>query len=116
MPSSSDSGGRRPRDHRHPDGTPGGDHGGEWGSGLTSRGMPEMTLQQAYDTAVGHQRAGRLREAEEIYRQLLVYQPEHVDAMLMMARLEHQLGRHDAAAGLLRRVVALRPGVAEYYG
>jgi tetratricopeptide (TPR) repeat protein len=77
--------------------------------------MPEMTLQQAFDMAVAHHNAGRLGEAESVYRQILVYQPEHVDAMRMLARIEHQRGNFAGAEHMLRQAIALRSGVADYH-
>lgn len=39
--------------------------------------MPQLTLQQAFDLAQQHHRAGRLNEAEKIYRGILAQQPGH---------------------------------------
>ena len=71
------------------------------------RSMPEMTLQQAFDMAVAHHNAGRLGEAEAVYRQILVYQPQHVETMQMLARLEHQRGKFAGAEHLLRQAISL---------
>jgi len=40
--------------------------------------MAQLTHQQAFELALQHHQAGRLREAEQLYRQILTYQPEHV--------------------------------------
>ena len=36
-----------------------------------------MTIQQAFDRALQHHQAGRLTEAEALYRQILAVQPNH---------------------------------------
>jgi len=62
-----------------------------------------------------HHQAGRLREAEQIYRQILVQQPEHAGAMQFLGVIAHQVGRNDIAVGLIRRAIGLNPNVAEAY-
>jgi hypothetical protein len=37
--------------------------------------MPQMTIDQAFRLAFAHQAAGRLREAEALYRQILAVRP-----------------------------------------
>ena len=76
--------------------------------------MAQFTIQQAFDLATQHHRAGRLGEAEQLYRQVLAQQPEHADAMHCLgAALANQSGRHEVAVDLIRRAVALRPNFAE---
>ena len=57
--------------------------------------MTQLTIQQAFDLALQHHQAGRCREAEQLYRQILAQQPDHVDAMHMLGVIAHQLGRND---------------------
>jgi protein O-GlcNAc transferase len=75
--------------------------------------MGQFTIQEAVDLAVQHHRAGRLREAEQLYRQVLGQQPEHVDAMHLLGVIAHQAGHNDTAADLIRRAIALRPNFPE---
>ncbi len=77
--------------------------------------MAQLTIQQTFDLAVGHHRAGRLAEAEQLYRQILALQPEHVDAMHLLGAIAHQAGRNDDAIDLMRRAIALRPAFPEAY-
>ena len=75
--------------------------------------MAQLTIQQAFDLALQHQQAGRLREAEQLCRQILARQPEHADAMHNLGVMTHQAGRNDLAVDLIRRAVALRPNNAD---
>ena len=58
---------------------------------------------------VKHQMSGRLRQAEELYREVLATSPEHPDALHMLGTVAHQAGRTDAAAELFERVLRARP-------
>jgi tetratricopeptide (TPR) repeat protein len=75
--------------------------------------MAQLTIQQAFDLALQHHRAGRLREAEQLYRQILAQKPEHADAMHLLGVLAHQVGRNDVAVGLIHRAIALNPNNAK---
>jgi Flp pilus assembly protein TadD len=77
--------------------------------------MAQPTIQQTFDLAIQHHRAGRLREAEELYQLILAQRPEHVDAMQNLGIIAQQSGRNDLAVNLIRRAVALRPNYAEAY-
>jgi len=75
--------------------------------------MVRVTIQQAFDLASQHHQAGRLADAEALYRQILAQQPQHVDAIHNLGVLAHQLGRNDMAVELIRRVLALDPNLPE---
>ncbi len=64
--------------------------------------MPSMTIQQAYASAVQHHQAGRLQQAEQIYRQILAQQPARADALHLLGLIAYQVGRHEAAVDLIR--------------
>ncbi len=64
-----------------------------------------MTVQQQLEAAVAHHRAGRLPEAEAIYRQILSRDPKHVGAMILLGGLAVQTGRFDAGIELLRQAI-----------
>jgi protein O-GlcNAc transferase len=72
--------------------------------------MPQFSLQEAFDLAMQQQRSGRVREAEDIYRQILSAQPGHLGAIQNLALIAYQTGRASVAAELLRRAIALQPG------
>ncbi|MEQ1862085.1 MAG: tetratricopeptide repeat protein [Chthoniobacteraceae bacterium] len=71
--------------------------------------MPTVTIQQAFEIAVTHHQAGRLAEAEAIYRQILAQQPQHVDALHLLGLLAHQVGNGEVAVGLIRQAIAIAP-------
>jgi len=71
-----------------------------------------MTDAAAMAIAVGHHRAGRLAEAESLYRQILNHQPGNVQVLGLLGALLGQQGRFDAAEQMLRRVVAIDPKAA----
>ena len=73
------------------------------------------TIPQALTTAIAHHQAGRLREAEEIYREILAANPQEPDASHLLGLISHQAGRHDAAVEEIRRAVRLRPNAARFH-
>jgi predicted O-linked N-acetylglucosamine transferase (SPINDLY family) len=75
--------------------------------------MAQITIQQAFDLALQHHRAGRLEEAENLYRQILAQQPNHADAMRLLGVIAHQRGQADVAVDLFRRAITLRPAYAQ---
>jgi protein O-GlcNAc transferase len=71
--------------------------------------MPELSIEQALDLAVQHHQAGRLLDAEHLYRQILAHHPQHADAMHLLGVIAQQVGRADAAVELIRHAIVLRP-------
>jgi predicted O-linked N-acetylglucosamine transferase (SPINDLY family) len=65
---------------------------------------------------VQHHQAGRLTEAEQLYRQVLALQPDHVGALHYLAATAHQHGQNDVALDLIRQVLALRPDYPDAHG
>jgi tetratricopeptide (TPR) repeat protein len=72
-----------------------------------------MPLQQQFESAWSHHRAGHLAEAQRIYRQVLARQPDHPKALNRLGVLVAQMGQLDAAVELIRRAVGLKPDFAE---
>jgi Tfp pilus assembly protein PilF len=58
-------------------------------------------------------KAGRLAEAEQLYRQVLGLDPGHVESLQHLGVLAKQAGRADLAADLMQKAIALRPDYAE---
>ncbi|MBK1836310.1 tetratricopeptide repeat protein [Azospirillum sp. YIM B02556] len=71
-----------------------------------------VTLSQALLIALDHHQAGRVAEAEDIYRRILRADPEYADAMQLLGVLAAQTGRLTEAGRRLRQAVALRPDAA----
>jgi protein O-GlcNAc transferase len=75
------------------------------------------TIPEAFDIAVAHHRAERLKEAETIYRQILAAEPNHIGSLTMLAAIGHQTRHHAAALALMERALALDPNLAaSHYG
>jgi tetratricopeptide (TPR) repeat protein len=60
-------------------------------------------------TAIGHHQAGRLGEAEALYRRVLEQVPAHPDALHFLGLLAHQTGRHAAAVELINAALRVIP-------
>jgi len=75
----------------------------------------QIDLQQWFEMAVRHHRAGRLTEAEAFYRQVLSAAPDHAEALHRLGVLAGQSGRAQAGIEMIRRAIAARPGQAAYH-
>jgi protein O-GlcNAc transferase len=72
-----------------------------------------MTFQEQLKSGLSHHQAGRLAEAENIYRQILAQQPDHVDALNLVGAVAIQMDRTYEAVELIRRAIQLKPDFAE---
>jgi protein O-GlcNAc transferase len=77
--------------------------------------MSQVTIEQAFQLAHEHHRAGRLLEAKEIYRQIVAAQPDHFNAIHLLGALAFQVGALQEAGELLQRAMRLNPAAAEPY-
>jgi tetratricopeptide (TPR) repeat protein len=68
-----------------------------------------MTIDQAIQLAVQHHQAGRLPEAEGIYRQVLAVVPNHPVALHNLGQIAYTVRRYDIAIDLLNQSVAAQP-------
>ena len=59
--------------------------------------------------AAGHHRAGRLEEAEAIYREILRRDPRHLEALRLLALVAMSAEHHGQAEKLLQRAVEIAP-------
>ncbi len=75
-----------------------------------------LTIAQALEMAVQHQRAGRLPQAEQICRHVLQVDTRNVGAMHLLGVLAHQLGRSDLAVEYISQTLRLNPNLAEAHG
>jgi protein O-GlcNAc transferase len=77
--------------------------------------MVIASIQQALELAIQHHNAGRLAEAEAIYKQVLAQEPNQPDALHFLGVLANQVGQSKIGVELISRAITLRPGVAEYH-
>jgi tetratricopeptide (TPR) repeat protein len=78
-------------------------------------GSKTVNLQEALDLAVQHHQAGRLREAEGIYQQILAADPISPHALHLLGVLSSQMGQGEAALDFIRRAITLNPTAAQYH-
>ena len=71
--------------------------------------MPTLNVRQAFALALQHHQAGRLSEAESLYRQILAVQPNHAETHHHLGVIAHQAGRDDLAAERIRQALILDP-------
>ena len=76
---------------------------------------PSMTVSEAVQLALGHHRAGRLADAEALYRQILRVQPEHPKVLHGLGLMAAQSGRTDVAIALLERAIRSDPSDAAFH-
>ncbi|MBI4400047.1 MAG: tetratricopeptide repeat protein [Nitrospirae bacterium] len=75
-----------------------------------SEGRPSsLEVISALDAAQAHHRAGRLQQAEQLYRRVLHAAPDHPDALHGLGLMAYQLGRLEDAVGLLSRAIKEDP-------
>ncbi len=64
--------------------------------------------------ALEHHRAGRLAEAQTIYRNVLQYTPDHPDALYLSGMLAHQAGNSEMALALINKAISAQPSSMMY--
>ena len=67
---------------------------------------PSARTAELFDAAMRQHQAGRMAEAEALYRQVLAAEPGHPDALHGVGILAYQNGRLEEAADLIGRAVA----------
>ena len=72
-------------------------------------------VQGLINQAVQHHQAGRLAEAEQLYRQILTIEPQHADTLNLLGALAGDVGRHDVAVELITRAIHLKKGVPAFH-
>jgi tetratricopeptide (TPR) repeat protein len=66
------------------------------------------TISQRLALAIEHHVAGRLADADVLYRGILEEAPQHAEALHLLGTLAHQSGNHWAAIDLIRRALAVK--------
>jgi len=74
------------------------------------------SIQTMLKAAIEHHKAGRFGEAEGLYRQILVEEPNQPDALNLLGTIAGAAGYFDAAIDLVGRAVAANPRVANFHG
>ncbi|MGD0139305.1 MAG: tetratricopeptide repeat protein [Tepidisphaeraceae bacterium] len=75
----------------------------------------DVTSNERLKAGIRHHQAGRLAEAEQIYREILQLRPNDPEALHLFGVLTGQRGKTDAAIELVRRAIGVKPRFAEAY-
>jgi predicted O-linked N-acetylglucosamine transferase (SPINDLY family) len=78
------------------------------------RPAPSAT-RQALERGLAHHQAGRLADAEAIYRQVLAAEPDNAAALHVLGLLANTVGQHAAAIELISRAIQIEPTAAPYH-
>jgi protein O-GlcNAc transferase len=68
-----------------------------------------------FDSALAHHQAGRLPEAEALYRAILARQPAHGDALHLLGVMAYQTGQHAVAVPMILDALRANPSQPVYY-
>jgi len=90
---------------------------------MSRRSYSPMKRQQTASPAIsrmlaeglGHHRAGRIAQAEELYRKILKVDARHADSLHLLGMIAFQAGQHDSAVEKIRRAIAIRGNEASYH-
>ena len=75
----------------------------------------KITTGELLQKAVNQHRAGKMRQAGEIYRYILDVYPDHADANHLLGLIEYQLDNYQGAEQLIRRAIKKNPRNSSYY-
>ncbi len=82
---------------------------------LNCRAMNQTTTADLLRAGMAHHEAGRLAEAEAIYKQVLQREPRNVDGLHLSGLIAHQHGRHAEAIELVRQSVIINAAVPMFW-
>lgn len=85
------------------------------GSGFVKSDFDAAPPNPLLELGLAHHEAGRLEQAQAMYRCLLEQQPKNADALHLMGVVEHQRGAHTAAIEYIKRAIELNPHVPLYH-
>jgi predicted O-linked N-acetylglucosamine transferase (SPINDLY family) len=74
-----------------------------------------VTIEQALQLALNHQQAGRLNDAEAVYRAVVTSDANHPDAVAGLGIVAQLRGRHAEAITQFRRAIEIEPSAAEFW-
>ena len=73
------------------------------------------TVPEALAIAIRHHQGGRLKAAEQLYRQILAIEPRHAQALHLLGVIASQLGRHETAVEYIGRAIGLKGDAADFH-
>jgi tetratricopeptide (TPR) repeat protein len=81
----------------------------------SSQQISHPNTYKMYDEALRHHQAGRLEDADKIYRKILSVEPRHADSLHLLGVIGHTIGQLDAAIALIRQAISIKNDVPAYY-
>ena len=72
-------------------------------------------IEAYFQSGVRLQGAGRLAEAEQVYRQVLAAAPGHADSLHMLGVIASQCGQPQAAVACIDQAIAIKPSAAMFH-
>ena len=84
--------------------------------GAATSGASGARIPALYTAAVTHHQAGRLAEAEPLYRAILAIDPDHPEGNHGLGVIAHQVGRGDVALPLIAKAIAAKGDDATFHG
>lgn len=81
-----------------------------------SRARTAFIAAQVFQTALEHHQAGRLPQAEAGYRQVILMEPYHADALHLLGMIAYQSGNGEMAVELISRAIAVNPSNPVFHG
>src|SRR5258706_14610822 len=81
----------------------------------TSAGSGDWSVSKAIQAALEHHQAGRLPQAEALYRQILRLAPHHADALHYLGVIASQAGKHEIAIEFIYKAISANPSSPIYY-
>ena len=72
-----------------------------------------LTARETLTLAVQHHQAGRLGQAEDLYRQILHADPQNAEVLHLLGVVENQMGWHQAAIDHISASLRLKPNQPE---
>lgn len=72
-----------------------------------------VNLAERLQSAVALHQSGQLQDAERIYRQILEFDPSHVDANHLLGLVAHQTNKSEEAVELITKALAVNPTYGE---
>jgi protein O-GlcNAc transferase len=76
---------------------------------------PSLRIRELMGSALRQHQAGRLGDAEPLYRQVLQLDPHFADALHLLGVLNHQAGRNDVAVELIGQAIAQNDRMPAYH-
>ena len=77
-------------------------------------GQQSSAIPQAMQLALEHHQAGRLAEAEQIYRKVLGAQPGHAEALHLLGVIALQCNQYQPAAALIEQALRIEPSNPDF--